>query len=374
MKIGIMTFWWSQDNYGQLLQCYALQKYLRDAGHDAYLIRYNSQSDYVPLPFYERLKKACNITDVVKFLCRKIKEKKSRLEIIDNPRFFDNFRDENIVSSENVYNHFSELTIEPPDADLYIVGSDQVWSSIMSPIKSYENVTNAFFLNFGSKEVRRISYAASWGADKITDEYIKFISPLLERFSSVSVREEKGIELCRKCKRDDAICVPDPTFLLTAEDYASAFINEKKYIEEKYVVLYLLNNPFMFNLDLIYEWAKEKNLKVKYITGNGLVDKYDKIYPSIPEWLELINNAEYIITNSFHCSVFSLLFKKKFAVIPLVGAYKGLNSRMDSLFKLCGIKGRYLYEDSFNIIEEEYDCNTESIRTNAITFLKGALK
>ena len=101
LKIGILTFWWSNDNYGQLLQCYALQKYLRDAGYDAFLIRYDSRNDYVRTPFLLRCFKALNLVLLCRFFVHKIQHKINSKKVLEesklNDRHFDDFRVKYIV-------------------------------------------------------------------------------------------------------------------------------------------------------------------------------------------------------------------------------------------------------------------------------------
>lgn len=354
MKIGVLTFWWSYDNYGQLLQCYALQKYLRDLGHEVFLIRYD---------FFSDVGSSCVIRCIKRNINRFIKKK------INDEREFDLFRSERLNYSKKIYRSFRELQRNPPEADIYIVGSDQVWSCIMSPLNNYKNITKTYFLDFGKNNVKRISYAASWGTTKIRKEYIDFITPLLEKFDSVSVREETGIELCRECGCYSAVLVPDPTFLISKNEYLEDLCITDSTEKEKYVFLYLLNNEFDFNIETIFEWAVSKGLKVKYVTGNGMKDNYEKDNCTISNWISYINNAEYVITNSFHCSVFSIIMNKKFGVVPLSGSHLGMNSRICSLFELCNIENRFL-TNSFNVLDKEYACNIDSIKKLAVDYLR----
>ena len=122
-------------------------------------------------------------------------------------------------------------------------------------------------------------------------------------------------------------------------------------LQKKYIVVYRLGNPCKFNMKKIYDFANKKSLEVVYITGNCLYDKYPKTYASIEEWLCFIDNAEYVLTNSFHCAVFSLIFNKKFAIIPLSDPYKSMNTRLETLFDIFNIKPRWFAGD-FSILDE----------------------
>jgi hypothetical protein len=354
MKIGIMTFWWSDDNYGQLLQCYALQKYLRDAGHDAYLIRYDPRNDYEKTPALRKVIKAFNPVKLFDFLLRKIVTP----GIIEQnkQRRFDEFRNKYIRQSERIYYSYRELVDNPPEADVYIVGSDQVWNHL-NELSRNGKILRAFLLDFGKAEAKRIAYAASFGRDTITDDFADFCMPLLRRFDYVSVREKSGVELCRQMGVKDAKWVPDPTMLLTASDYRALYstINQSE-SEGPYCLLYMLKNECDFPIKAVYEWAKIINIKVLYITGNLKYDKYEKVYATILEWLYLIDKAEYVITNSFHCSIFSLLFQKKFGIIPLKGKLVGMNSRFVSLFEQFGIGQRFI-GNSFDVLDTNINWN-----------------
>ncbi len=359
MKIGILTFWWSNDNYGQILQCYALQKYLRDAGHDAFLIRYNPQNDYAKTSLFFRFYKAFNPVKLYKFLRFKLNQKKSAQEQKLYDRHFDGFRKRYIVQSEKIYTSCEQLKADPPQADVYIVGSDQVWNFSFYADKVYKckDVLHAYFLDFGTTETKRMSYAASWGITSLKQDFIEEITPLLKSFDFVSVREESGIELCKTCGFSNAEFRCDPTLLNSAECYRNLYKNNISAKQnKKYVFVYRLSNPCDFDIDSVYKWASEKNLEVVYVTGNNFYDSYKKTFASIEDWLYLIDNAEYVITNSFHCCVFSLLFKKKFGVVPITGIWSEMNSRLETLFNIFNISSRWFKSsDDFSVLESKLE-------------------
>lgn len=357
MKIGILTFWWSEDNYGQILQCYALQKYLRDQGHDAYLIRYIWNND-IKATFLQKVLKGLNPKQLIKYLIRVFQKLKIANEQKLNTRHFSDFRNEYIIQSERLYNSYAELKKNPPEADIYIVGSDQVWRFGDRSLNRDMKKLHVFFLDFGDSSIRRMSYAASWGTTNLKADFIKEIKPLIKRFDFVSVREKNGIDLCKKCGINNAKWVPDPTLLLPADVYRSLYKKEiYKTIRKPYILLYMLKNDCNFNIQAVFDYAKKNDLNVVYITGNGIIDQYKKTFATIPEWLYLIDNSKYVVTNSFHCCVFSILFQKQFGVIPLSGRHVGMNSRIDSLFELMEIKERFITNNSFSILDEKYTVN-----------------
>lgn len=355
MKIGILTFWWSADNYGQLLQAYALQAYLRAQGHDAYLIRYKWEKDFTPSPLALRLLKACNPVLLFRFFSTRRRIRAAKQEQAAFDRGFDAFRDRYIAQSPRVYNSWTELCEDPPEADCYIVGSDQVWNFGATPLARCRSAVHAYFLDFGKPETARLSYAASWGRVMLPEEYAREIAPLLSRFRYVSVREESGVSLCVQCGFPGARWVRDPTLLLDAEAWRALYKeNELRKPAGRYLFLYMLGNECDFDIETVYRFARERNLQVVYVTGNSVVDRREKWFATIPEWLFLVDHAEYVVTNSFHCCVFSILFGKRFCVVPLTGNAAGMNARMDSLFELFRIKPRWFRGD-FAVLDRALD-------------------
>ena len=296
-----------------------------------------------------------NINKLSKYIKKKKQQKYIEKEQAENNRHFEDFRDRYISSTPDTYSYI-DLKNKMVEVDALIVGSDQVWNNWFKNCTRNVNQINTYFLNFGSKKTKRISYAASWGTTTLPTEFINMARDLLHRFDYVSVREKSGVELCSECGRDDAEWVCDPTFLLKPNIYRKLIEeNDIRKQEKPFIMLYMLNNECDFNFQTVYEYAEEKNLNVVYVTGNGVIDSYDKFFASVPEWLYLIDNAEYVITNSFHCAVFSTIFNKQFGVVPLTGAFEGMNSRFESLFELLGIDARYLKNGDFSVLNKFYE-------------------
>lgn len=367
MKIGIMTLSWGRDNYGQFLQHYALQETLRKMGHEPFLIDYVSGKNKFSL--LNKVKKSLlhplrASSFVLDIIIKKCFFKHQRQQRINS---FEQFRKKHFTVSDRHYSDIKELQTFPPAGDVYITGSDQVWN----PFGNTARIA-PFFLDFGSPDVKKVSYAASWGRTELSANEKNIIETLLKKFSAVTVREKSGIELCRQCGFTDAELVPDPTFLLDADSYRKIMkCPEGLDKNEKYILLYRLKHPDGFDYSKVFAFAKSKGLKVKYITGNLLIDFKTQIFPSIEEWLYLIDHAEYIITNSFHGTVFSILFKKQFATIPLAGKKAGMNQRLATVFEQLGMEPRYLNE--FSILDTGYTANICKIQKESVTILGNIL-
>ena len=336
MKIGIMTFWWSEDNYGQLLQCYALQKYLRDQGHDPFLIRYDPRNDYVPTPLYRKLLKALNPVKLAGFLVSKRKKYLAGKEYIVNNRQFSAFRDTYLKQSERIYYSYDELKANPPQADCYIVGSDQVWNFGSVINKKY---LHSYLLDFGNDKIKRLAYAASFGSTEIGKTASAEITELLKRFDMVSLREQSGVQQC--------------------DDLGIKSVLEANCIKhtQKYIFVYMLENTCNFSLKKLAEWAEKYKLEIIYVSGNRGYKKVNfsdsqqkKSYLTISEWIYYLKHAEYVITNSFHCCVFSLIYNKKTGVVLLAGTLQKSNDRIISLFRNLKVGLTQIKNNDFNLL------------------------
>ena len=244
-KIGVLTYWGSQDNYGQILQCYAFQKYLHIQGYEAFLIKYRPADK---ISFWKKIcKKVLQNMSLKRIRYYFSEERKKNLEIIRQEREledvakkcsekceFDRFREESIVSTDRIYYTVEDLITNPPDADVYVCGSDQVWHDSYS-----DDNTAGWFLQFGN--AKRVSYAASAGREISNPHELAVMKKYLDTFQAVSVREESLKKVC------DGIGCPaevvlDPTLLLDYSDYSNLITNEAR---KPYIFIYILNGYYV---------------------------------------------------------------------------------------------------------------------------------
>jgi hypothetical protein len=371
VKIGIITLW-GTPNYGQNLQIYALQRFLRDGGHDAFLIRYplieyvdNSPVKWLKLflkntlppillYFIYKLKGKNIILSSLKRHSNSHKAKSGSFSFYRDSsyllhlRAISQFLNVHINQSALFYPSIADLKSNPPDAEVYITGSDQVWNFWGQPLEIAKHETaDAFFLNFGKPEVIRIAYAASFGTRTIDKKSAEIIKPLINKFSYVSVREESSLALCESCGCANAEWVPDPTLLLSMNHYRALYANSQvKKPDKPYCLVYMIRDNMEFLQDL-YSWAKQKNLVVRLITNNGIIQHiYKETFATIPEWLCFIDNAEYVITDSYHGSLFSIIFGKSFGIIPYQGCENDI--RLNDLFNRLDLRFPLLDDDEFD--------------------------
>lgn len=332
MKIGVVTFWQGNDNYGMILQCWALQTYLKKLGHDPYAIRYNPIG-CTPKRWLKLAIKhvRCLISPAYRnFVYQEellLQEKESH----DPERKFEEFRRQYLTFSDLEYHYVEKLRIFPPKADCYICGSDQIWAGSLKSRNTW-----GYYLDFGPNSTKRIAYAPSFGHNLNTTDSIKLLGKALSRFDTISCREWNGVELCKEYGYD-ATKVEDPTLLLSAEDYAP-IMSENLY--DNYIFIYSLNieRPEDIYWDELKKAYPNHKIVVTpssgYIPGREIFgDEVEYKYATPGEWLSLIAYSDLVVTSSFHGVVFSIIMNKKFAFIPLGGKYAKTNNRVLDLLR-----------------------------------------
>ena len=376
MKIGIVTFWQTKDNYGQVLQSFALQRELMAMGHEPFLIRY-THSDVI----YSNLKIKFK-QKIKKFFFQSNDTNRKAIDDQYAPnRHFDSFKQKYLNNSITVYHSIKQLRKNPPQADIYIVGSDQVWCKTLG---FEENKT--FFLDFGDSQTKKISYAASFGMTEYPSQYRNKLYNLLKEFSAVSVREKSGVDNCAQIGIHSTLVI-DPTLLLHGDFYTDYFslVDTKKH------------NIFIYSLNIrdkseiwwteIKQFAMVNDLEISitcssgYFSGGEIFGVENYLYSTIPEWLASIKQAEIVITTSFHGVVFCLLFHTNFIYVPLQGEFSRANNRVLDLLNELGLNGKVLNKDkSFSHIAKQHidwhnvDKELEQLRKKSRLFLKDALQ
>lgn len=289
------------DNYGGLLQNFALQRVLKSMGHSPRTI------DYRPLTnFYREFPRVFGswMKTVYLFVFKGIRRDFARFRQPKkrNP-IFDSFVSQWIdISAQTSQYSYNQLKNEKSDA--IIVGSDQVWRPKMN--YCVEDMYLRFVKNIPA---RRIAYAASFGVDEweYTAKQTKECSALAKKFNAISVREESGVDLCQKNLDVNAVWVLDPTLLLKKEDYLEVCENVSA-SSELYLAAYVLNMSESISKEC-KQIAAEKGLELKVFSADAQASL------SVPEWLAMFRDASYVVTDSFHGTVFSIIFGKEFKCI-----------------------------------------------------------
>ena len=291
MKIGVVTFWDGNENYGMLLQCWAFQRFLKLEGHEPFVIRtkpdtYKSLSrriieygtPYFILRYFYR-----------KYLFLRNYRAELKKKKIINLRNFEGFRCRHLKFSKNTYNSLKSIQQNPPQADAYIVGSDQVWSQTL------DNPNNQmYFLNFGEDKVQRIAFAPSFGMLTYPDFLTETLKICLQRFKALSVREYAGVEICKKLGYN-AEKVLDPTLLLDKEQYIELMQSSKNKEFENFVFVYCLNITSAEDIkwDNLKHFSQDNSYSVIVTPGKGYMDSQELFgsnevvynYSSLEQWL-----------------------------------------------------------------------------------------
>ena len=359
-KIGIITIV-KVNNYGAELQAFALQRKLCLMGYKAEIIDYLFYKnkgyirEKISKPFYAYPFKN-KIKEILLPIYEYLKTIPNRKEYNKRMIGFSSFHEKYSVFSPTCYHSYSELYNNPPIYDVYCVGSDQVWNP-----RCYTNLS-PYFVSFAPHGKKRISYASSFGVKEIPESAKKRYRDLLLNLNFISVREDAGVEIIKKVSGRDAIKVVDPTLLLNRQDWQRV-ANYDKVPEEKYILLYVLKDSDYIKQTAL-ELSRKKYIKIVRICKGAF--NQDKVSDGIinitdaapDDFLGLIEKAEIVLTNSFHGTVFSILFKKDFYTILKRNVEN--NTRQISLLKSLNID-RIKYEDMVFTENPEIDYNKSEV-------------
>ncbi len=381
-KLGICICY-QVKNYGSQLQSYATTVELKRRGIDFEIIRYKKKfTPKLILSLIPRLFNPVFVSE--RFFLRYPKKIRLKLDREFNKNnslrnsCLSKFSQERFTDLSPVYYGYDELCKASKNYDGVMVGSDQLWAP--------SGITSNFYnLMFVDDNVLKISYAASMGVKRIKKKLHKLYSTFLSRMDFVSVRENTAKKLVEELSTNTAEVVVDPVLLLTGDDWLHE-IPDKKLYDEPYIFAYFLGKTPQYR-NAVTKFAKENGLKI--VTSHHM-DSYNKAdigfgdyapYDIGPqEFVNLIRNAEYVFTDSFHGSVFSMLYEKKFMVFNRYSdqSISSKNSRIDSFCENYGLNDRRFNGD-INAVDNKIDYDyvlekAEEHRQKSLAFLDKALK
>lgn len=366
MNIGIITFS-SAHNYGAMLQTYALQTILERMGFEVDIINFRPPIiDNVYNPFKKRKKS---------FFDLKFYKQRAGLHIkhrykIKKFKNFEKFMEDNL-NITSPYKTFNALKAADLSYDFLIAGSDQIWNSDLT-----KSLNPAYFLKFAPEKSKKIIYGASIGKKAIDNFEIPLFKHYLKNNDNISVREKASIDSISKCTNKLIETVIDPTLLLKKEDY-DLLKNDMGLNNKKYIFVYALE----YNEELIKiaeKISKNENLPIIF---NRPYKKFSNQTKSVPhigpsEFLGLIKNATYIVTNSYHGFIFSIIYNKKFVAIPNTKT----PARIEELASNLNINNTLVYSsNNFNSIQnikidyKKVEKNINSLKNESLLFLENSL-
>ena len=372
------------DNYGSMLQIFATQKAIIDSGWTYEHIRYDKKTLIFLLknltrifnPYFMRGKilgfKKANCLKKYPEIQQNNAKRQAMIKI---------FRQKYITLYSPVYKGFNNLVKGADNYDAIMVGSDQLWTPAGIKSKFYN-------LLFVPDYIPKIAFATSFGVSNIPKSQIKETAKYLRRIDSISVREKQGAKIVKMLTGRKATVALDPTLLYTGEEWKQ-FFPPKRELKEKYIFAFFLGAN-VEHRKAVNRLAKKTGLK---IVTCPFMDEFVEIDMSFGDirkfdvdpikFLNLIRGAEYICTDSFHGSVFSILNHKKFLTFNRFSdnEKQSRNSRIDSLFSLLGLENRRFSKsvDIYSAINSEIDYisvdrKLEKLRKKTWSFLENALK
>lgn len=356
-KVAILSLYYHNFNYGGILQSYALQKAVSSMGIDVVQISYDLMSGYQK-SFFSKMKYF--LKKPIRYAYRKI----AFPNIIDLENrileFAEKIPHTKVVTVDNIKRLEKEY-------DAFICGSDQIWNPI--------GWQPTLFLDFVPSDKPKISYAASVARDNLNHEEIEFILEHIKDFKAVSVREERTAEILKESQTSQDISVmPDPTMLLQPEEWnvLAAESHEKR---KNYVLAYFLGGNIEQREQAIAVTKKQGKdiLFIPYVCHSVLEweekhEKYMAKNVGVPEFLALIKNADAVITDSFHGTIFSIIFNTPFFVLKRFrnGDSKSMNSRVVTLLRTFSLQNRLVEvipeTQKWTFSDSELDC-IEKVRT-----------
>lgn len=375
-KVGLITYY--GDNYGGVLQAYALQHLVKVNDFDCELISNDFQHYNNGL---KRLKnRFANLTAAIKdpsdYLSKRKVYHKYAAQNVTRAKRFESFRRDNLIFNKTGYTSYDQYLKTPPKYDVYLCGSDQIWNPNLYSDNGF------YFAEFAPDSAVKISYASSIGISSINKKQRMFMSPLLNRLDVISTREQKGAEIINEISEKTATVVLDPTLLLTNKEWSEVAC--PRMIQEPYVFCYLFGER---------EYVAKVKKKVKELTGMRVVcipfvprelsSDDEKIFDAGPaEFISLIKYASLVLTDSFHATAFSINLKTPFVSLCRFNKNdkKSMNDRLVTILDMVDLNDRLIDENDSISVDFLYDIDFDHVhellnqkRQNDREFLMNAL-
>lgn len=360
-KVGILTYHRSI-NYGAMLQAYALRHTIQKLGYNTEVIDYGKIGQD-KIFYWSTVSIKAIVGSIINNFLRLFGERRRIAS-------FNKFSEEVIGLSKKHYSNKDELAEDLHNYQTLITGSDQVWH----PLICEDDMT--YFLDFPISTNQKIAYAPSFGVKELTEEQQKKYIPLLQQIGHLSVREEAGITILKKILNKDVPLVADPTLLCEAKEWDEIAIlpnNKKKYIlfftilgDPEGSAEFALSLSRRFGYEIIKIGSIRDIANLKYSSGR---------YASPKEFLGLVKCAEFVITNSFHGTAFSIIYRKVFFTFL---NKNDRNSRLESITQVLGLKsqlkkGKCAVPENLTVDYTQAESRLAILKEQSLSFLKNAL-
>lgn len=349
MKYGIITYT-SAQNWGGILQAYALKKHITDLGVDCRLINYRA--------FDSRwFKPRKQLKDIIATVL-KYSQCKERV------RAYEQFRQRYMGLNDVPVSTKEEMEALNSQYDAFITGSDQLWNC-------ETRICYDFYLDFVHDDKKKLAYGPSFGQEQIPQQFEGEVARLIKRYDAKSVRERSGQKIVERLTGEKIPVVCDPTFLLSAEQWDA--VRNKSINESNYIFIYTTQVSARV-VELVKEY-RTQHPNVRIITPYALpgvrADVRKNIGPS--EFLSYIKNADYVIGTSFHAVVFSLIFHRNFCVVP----HSSTGARVNDLLGALGLENHLIDDDfcgEFPMVSVDYTDRLNGQIADSKKFLQNILE
>jgi len=358
MKLLIITIH-CIPNFGSLLQSYGLLQFFKMHGYDASIINYcPSYYTYGRHPFRKLLGTILNLSESYK-----------------QHRILKRFQKDYLHLDAPKIKRYTDLASYSEVRSIFIVGGDQLWNSHHPCGKD-----DAYKLSF-VKNGYKLSYGTSIGRNNLSDAEIRELANKTDDFVSIGLREQSTVSMLSKFSKTIVYHAADPVLLLEKNDYLH-LIKRERIIKEKYILVYLATKSDLLS-KTVKELAKSYDLKVVHCLGRSKKIDYDYIFKSNSpqEMLNLIYNADYVVSASFHATVFSVLFEKQFCTLL---PESNTNTRIVDWLNYCGLQKRILTNESdivnaksvidYQPVMHKVDCLIDSSKKQLIEEIEKCMK
>lgn len=338
MKVALMTFFIGQ-NYGALLQAWALWQLLSDLGYEVEFIDYHHPWSTKPNWWSWRSYISRSLSGV----CRRIRDMGHHLQLRRQFR-----KMERLFPRSSVHYGANPMRLEddPPIADVYVVGSDQVWRTFSN---GYQYI-RPYFLPFGTLATKRIAYAASLGGENFCDEARGELKVLLERFAAISVRENASVKRIAELTSQTVSVMPDPTLALGRKKF-EVLRDKNASISKDMEVFYIMDGMSQQWTDLLQNMNSSHTYNIA-LQGFRMGKDHNFI-PTVPQFIDVIAQSRFVVTNSFHACVFSILYHRPFVFIPFQGIENKRNERVKELLLNLGLMNQWADNAQINNLNKK---------------------
>ena len=358
LKVSVITFLDGR-NYGCSLQGYATQEKFKELGCEFEFIHYSHLN-----------------SRGIKQLASWGKNNPIKMAVLlpsllRQTKIFDSFKKNYLKLSKDIYKSEEDFSGYTPDSDIYCTGSDQVWNSSL-----IQGIETPFYLSFLPQGVRKISFAASFGKERLSDEDVERTKGYIEQYECISVREDSGVKILKEqFGYPGAVQIIDPTLTLPPGFWRKHSAENKQ--KKPYILVYCLNKNTEFEN---YIKALSQKIKIRLVR---LCTRYDQLFwqgksliiPDVFEFITLIDNADYVVTDSFHATTFSMALNTE-PICAFLGNYSG---RLSSFLRVVESEQRQIKDfHDFDVINRPVDFSRvnsilERERKKASEFLKNII-